>query len=54
MTFACIIHIIHEGFFKSDSSLKEAFMSVSNTLREDFRFGYSTEEEVLEEYGYEE
>lgn len=43
------------GFFSSDESdLRESFMSASNSLREDFRFGHTQSPDVLAEYKYSE
>lgn len=41
------------GFFKSESSLKSAFMSVADKEREKlkFRFGVTKSDEILKEYG---
>ena len=56
----CRSHCLHVfslflGFFKSDSSpLKEAFVTASNTLRENFRFGHTSAVDAVEEFGYEE
>ena len=34
--------------------MRKAFTSVADSMRDNFRFGFSTAKEVLEEYGYSE
>ncbi|KAI6177930.1 Protein disulfide-isomerase [Aphelenchoides fujianensis] len=40
------------GFFESESKLKDSFLKVADTERDRFRFGYTTNEEVLKKAGY--
>ncbi|XP_022244185.1 protein disulfide-isomerase A3-like isoform X3 [Limulus polyphemus] len=40
------------GFFKDDDKLKQTFQKVADKQREDYTFGHSSTEEVLNKYGY--
>ena len=43
------------GFFtEEESKLRKAFTSVADTMRDSFRFAFSTAKEVLDEYKYSE
>ena len=43
------------GFFSGDdSSAISDFKRSADSMRDDFRFGYTTNAEVLEEHGYKE
>ena len=43
------------GFFsESGSALENAFMASAGSLRDDFRFGFTREEAVMEKYGHKE
>ena len=50
-----IIVLIVLGFFTEDETkLRKAFTSVADTLRDNFRFAFSTAKEVMDEYKYSE
>lgn len=40
------------GFFESDSKLKDSFLKVADTERDRFRFGYTSNKEILKKTGY--
>lgn len=40
------------GFFESESKLKDSFLKVADTERDRFRFGYTSESEIIKETGY--
>ena len=40
------------GFFETESKLKDSFFKVADTERDRFRFGYSTNKDVLKKAGY--
>lgn len=40
------------GFFDKDSSIKDQFQKLADALNEDFRFGHTSEPDVLENYGF--
>ena len=51
----CFYVLIVLGFFtEEESKLRKAFTSVADTMRDSFRFAFSTAKEVLEEYSYSE
>ena len=50
-----IIVLIVLGFFtEEETKLRKAFTSVADTLRDNFRFAFSTAKEVMDEYKYSE
>ena len=40
------------GFFAQEDGLYKVFTKTADSMREEFRFGYSSAADVLEEYGY--
>lgn len=46
------LHMIFSGFFETDSKLKDSFFKVADTERDRFRFGYTSNAEVLKKAGY--
>lgn len=43
------------GFFTGENDdLKDNFMSTANRMRDDFRFGLTSDPEVMKEFGYSE
>ena len=50
-----LVVLIMLGFFtEEESKLRKAFTSVADTMRDSFRFAFSTAKEVIEEYKYSE
>ena len=55
MCIIALVVLIVLGFFtEEESKLRKAFTSVADTMRDSFRFAFSTAKEVIEEYKYSE
>ena len=47
-------HTVMGFFSESGSALENAFLASASSLRDDFRFGFTHEAEVMEKYGHKE
>ena len=55
MCIIALVVLIVLGFFtEEESKLRKVFTSVADTMRDSFRFAFSTAKEVIEEYKYSE
>ena len=47
-------HAVMGFFSESGSALENAFVATASSLRDDFRFGFTREAEVIEKYSHKE